>query len=132
MSGYIHRRFGFFLARGHISLKVPITKIRVSAPAPYKKTSSQKHKKLKECNCFCGLLSFERNLGSGRTGKVIFVFPKSRQRISGLGIFGTLYQDAFDHDKGQKSAISGRDCLNFLQWIFSFSPGFSAYHSPPF
>ena len=31
-------------------------------------------------------------------------------------------QDTFDHDKGQKSAISGRHLhwifLNFLQWIF--------------
>ena len=32
-------------------------------------------------------------------------------------------QDTFDHDKGQKSAISGRRLrwifLSFLQWIFS-------------
>ena len=38
------------------------------------------------------------------------------------------YQDAFDHDKGQKSAISGKFLhwifLNFRQWNFSFfAPG---------
>ena len=45
-----------------------------------------------------------------------------------LGVF--TYQDTFDHDKGQKSAISGR-CLhwillNFLHGVdyFSVSPGF--------
>ena len=36
-------------------------------------------------------------------------------------------KDAFDHDKGQKSAISGcrlrRIFSNFLQWIFPFSQG---------
>ena len=36
--------------------------------------------------------------------------------------FFTYSQDSFDHDKGQKSAISGRRLhrifLNFLQWIF--------------
>ena len=35
-------------------------------------------------------------------------------------------QDTFDHDKGQKSAISGRRLhwifLIFLQWIFCLSP----------
>ena len=38
-------------------------------------------------------------------------------------------QDAVDHDKGQKSAISGRRVhwifLNFLQWIFAFFSRFS-------
>ena len=33
-----------------------------------------------------------------------------------------------DHDKGQKSAISGRH-LHFLQWIFSFFSRFCVYFS---
>ena len=41
----------------------------------------------------------------------------------------TMYQNAFGHDKGQKSAVSGRRlhwifCLSFLQFVFPFSPGF--------
>ena len=40
----------------------------------------------------------------------------------------THFQDTFDHDKGQKSAFSGR-CLHWIFWIFSsgffyVSPGF--------
>ena len=57
------------------------------------------------------------------------------------GFFSTdksFNQGTFDHDKGQKSAFSGRRLhwifLNFLQWIFfSFSPGFLCYlvRKPP-
>ena len=48
-------------------------------------------------------------------------------RLAGLGIiFGK--QGTFDHDKGQKSAISGTVSTSFFQFspvfFFPFSPGF--------
>ena len=42
-----------------------------------------------------------------------------------------IYQDTFDHDKGQKSEILGRRrhwiLLKFPQWIFSSFSRFSVY-----
>ena len=53
------------------------------------------------------------------------IFCGKETNIYSISEFGlhiltvNIYQDAFDHDKGQKSAISGR-CLHFI--VFEFNP----------